>query len=95
MKPDHRMRLESLGMVNRIAEARAKLLTRIQALEAPYESVPLGCVPTYCITIDAERLGEDILALVRPVIVAEYRAQIMQLDRDLAALGVDADKNGT
>lgn len=88
MKPDQRMRLDSLPIVNRYAEARTRLLSQIRMVETPYEGLTQGG-PKYRILIDGELLGDDILALVRPVILNELRAQVKALDRDLTALGVD------
>ncbi|MDE8654784.1 hypothetical protein [Novosphingobium album (ex Liu et al. 2023)] len=85
MKPDQHMRLDSLAMVNRIAEARGALLHQISVVEAEHDCLT---PPKFCVTVDAQRLGPDILAIVRPVVVRELRAQVAALERDLEALGV-------
>lgn len=88
MKPDQRMRLDSLAMVNRIAEARDKLLRQIAVIERPEPEELIGTSMPLTITIAGERMGATMRALVRPVVVTELRAQVASLTRDLEALGV-------
>lgn len=94
MKPDQRMRLNSLAIVNRIADARELRLRQIELIEKVYEPLSVGS-PKFCITVDGLRMDEYILAVARPAIVGELKAQIASLDRDLAALGVDVGSHAT
>jgi hypothetical protein len=88
VKPFDQMQLGNLAMVNRIADARGALLHRISVVEAGPHDTLIPSTPPFCITIDGSRMGEDLLAVVRPVLVRELRAQVAQLERDLLALGV-------
>ena len=85
------MRLDSLSTVSRIAEARYGLLRQIELVEA----VPADDVPVhnhkFSMVIDGNRLGPEFVALVRPIVVRELRAQVKELERDLEALGVKVD----
>lgn len=89
MKPDQRMRLDSLAMVNRIADARRALLYKISLVE----DVPADDVPDhrwqFRMLIDGDMVTSAMMALVRPIVARELKAQVEQLDRDLRALGVD------
>ena len=89
MKPDTRMRLESLAMVNRIADERQALLHRIAVIEGGDEDRLFGAQPKFCVTVDGYRFGADVKALLRPVLIRELRARVASLDKDLQALGVD------
>jgi hypothetical protein len=88
VKPFDQMQLGNLAMVNRIADARGALLHRISVVEAGRHETLIPSTPPFCITIDGARMGEDLLAVVRPVLVRELKAQVAQLERDLLALGV-------
>lgn len=70
------MKLASLGVAARSAEARA-LLVRLRDRA------------TLEVTLDRERQDEVMVALVRPIVVAELDRRIADVEADLAALGVE------
>lgn len=84
------MRLSSLSMVNRYAEARKALLHRIAIVETPGDTGS-ALQPRFRVLVDGDLLDEPIVALVRPVLLRELRAQVKAIDRDLEALGVKID----
>lgn len=87
MKPDQTMRLDSLAMVNRIAEARGALLHQIAVLQLRRDP-DSKLAPRLMVAIDGRYLPDDTVAVLRPALIAELRAQVAQLDRDLDGFGV-------
>lgn len=87
MKPDQTMRLDSLAMVNRIAEARGALLHQITLAQVKRDAGSM-LLPHLRVTVDGRYLPDDTVAVLRPVLIAELQAQVAKLDRDLIALGV-------
>lgn len=88
MRPDSRFRLDSLAMVNRIADARRALLYKIMRVEQVPETPSDQQNAKFRMLIDGDLAEPDLMALVRPIVLRELRAQVAQLDRDLEALGV-------
>jgi hypothetical protein len=64
------------------------LIARRQKLEAMLDAADLGLIN---LSVGAAIAGPDVVAVVRPVIMAEVRAQIAHVDRNLQALGVEVD----
>ncbi len=64
------------------------LVARRQKLEAMADAADLGLIN---LSVGAAIAGEGIVAVVRPVIMAECRAQIAAVDRELRTLGVEVD----
>ena len=89
MKPYARLRLGNLGMVNRIDDARKALLYRIALVEASAEPDVPAHQQKFRVTIDGDLVNPDLIALVRPLVLRELKAQVAQLERDLEALGID------
>lgn len=89
MTPRRQMKLSMLELVNRTADARRALQRKLDALSIHDEPcTALGLRPL-AITIDGEPQDEAMLAICRPVIEREIRAQIASLDKDLEAYGVE------
>lgn len=84
------MKLARLQMVNRHAEERQALLRMIEVVGTPSDNFSIG-QPKFCITVDAVRLDETMLALVRPVLLGELRARVRRIDADLKGLGVEVE----
>lgn len=73
------MKLSQLRMVNQISDQRTRLLHQLANIDA------IGKVR---VSIDGEPQDDTFVALVRPSIKAEIKARILELGRDLEALGV-------
>lgn len=89
------MKLARLEMVTRYAEERQALLHMIAVVSTPADTDSImPPAPKFCITVDGVRLAEPMLALVRPVLLGELRAQIRRIDADLKGLGVEVEVEG-
>jgi hypothetical protein len=64
------------------------LVSQRQKLQEMVDAAELGLIN---LSVGAAVAADDLKAVVRPVIMAECRAQISAVDRELAALGVDID----
>lgn len=64
------------------------LIARRQKLEAMLDAAELSLIN---LSVGSAIAGPDIVAVVRPVIMAEVRAQIAHVDRNLQSLGVEVD----
>lgn len=64
------------------------LMSQRQKLQEMVDAAELGLIN---LSVGAAIAGDAVKAVVRPVIMAEVRAQIAQLDREQKALGVEVD----
>lgn len=64
------------------------LVSERQKLEEMADAADLGLI---ILSVGSAMAGPDIVAVVRPVIMAEVRAQIAHVDRNLQSLGVEVD----
>lgn len=75
------MKASDLEVVNVLETERRHLIRLIDELENPL-ATPLG------VTLRGIQQGEDIVALLRPVLATELRGRVARLGRRLAGLGV-------
>lgn len=64
------------------------LVSQRQKLQEMVDAADLGLIN---LSVGAAIANDSIKAVVRPVIMAEVRAQIAHLDRELKTLGVEVD----
>lgn len=77
------MKLARLEMVNRLASERVKLVNHLRELKLRVSL--LGQHPLY------DQDDVSLAELCKPVVTAELTDRVYQIDKDLAALGVELD----